>query len=599
MTGSDLKRFSRLLGVAFVAFRLACLAWLSVVAPATVQGQPDSPWETLSFCTERISVGQGNVQGDGVSQVVSFSDDGRLVTFASTASNLVPGDTNGNWDIFLTDRGTGAVRQISHSPQASEDGRLGAGDCFLSGNGRYLSYVARAARASATGPFLCTNDGRIRGVECMLVFDLATGALEVVDVRPDGLPGDSYTRWGALSASGDEAAFWTLSAGLVPADTDARADVFVRDRARGVTELASVSSAGVKSNADSGRSGRWGNGVSISRDGRYVAFTSAADNLAPDHAPGGTDVYLRDRLSSRIELVSAGAGGGPGNGDSEIGGRQNISDDGRNVAFVSRATNLTPGGTNGRWHAYVRDRSAGTTELVSVSSGGAAGDSDSTVAAISGDGRYVVFSSRATNLVPSDTNGAVDVFVRDRVAGRTVRASVTTAGTEANRDAVTQTWQGLAVSADGLTVGWQSAATNLVPQDTNGEPDIFLRGPCQLTPTPPGETPQPTPTPTLLPTPTPTSTDEGPGPGLTPSPTPRRPGPAAECVCPDVLRQVPRVVIHHALANPERYYGWRYLLDPGKPPGPANPLRECLSLRSNSSPYHPLFNSVAWRVGCP
>jgi len=114
-----------------------------------------------------------------------------------------------------------------------------------------------------------------------------------------------------------------------------------------------------------------------------------------------------------------------------------------------------------------------------VSSDGTEGDGSHV--AISGDGRYVFFSSPDGNLVPDDTNGVQDLFVRDRTAGRTVRVSVPTGDAEADGHSARSIYQGLAVSADGRTVAWMSDATNLVPGDTNGASDIFVRGPCQST----------------------------------------------------------------------------------------------------------------------
>src|SRR4051812_9983776 len=147
-----------------------------------------------------------------------------------------------------------------------------------------------------------------------------------------------------------------------------------------------------------------------------------------------------------------------------------ISADGRFVAFVSYATNLVPGDTNDVLDVFVHDRRTGRTERVSVSSRGEQGDSDSFRSEISGDGRFVAFASDATNLVASDTSGVRDIFVHDRRTGRTERVSVSSRGEQANGDSDDPT-----ISVDGRFVAFFSSATNLVPGDTNGFNDVFLR----------------------------------------------------------------------------------------------------------------------------
>ena len=149
-----------------------------------------------------------------------------------------------------------------------------------------------------------------------------------------------------------------------------------------------------------------------------------------------------------------------------------LSADGRFVAFASAATNLVPGDTNGTATCSCATGATGTTERVSVASGGAQGNGDSYRPAISADGRYVAFVSDATNLVPGDTNGRADVFVRDREDGHD-RAGERQRRAAARRTATA--YGGLAISADGRFVAFVSDATNLVPGDTNGRADVFVR----------------------------------------------------------------------------------------------------------------------------
>ena len=141
-----------------------------------------------------------------------------------------------------------------------------------------------------------------------------------------------------------------------------------------------------------------------------------------------------------------------------------ISADGRYVAFISDASNLVPGDTNGVTDIFVYDRQTGTIERVSVAADGTQGNGGSCQPSISADGRYVAFSSYASNLVPGDTNGISDVFVYDRQTDTIERVSVAADGTQGN----SYSWQPASISADGRYVAFSSFASNLVPGDTNG-----------------------------------------------------------------------------------------------------------------------------------
>ena len=234
----------------------------------------------------------------------------------------------------------------------------------------------------------------------------------------------------------------------------------------GSTERASVDSAGNQSVGPS-LAGPFAAPPSISADGRFVAFAAWARNLAPGDTNGFGDVFVHDRGTGTTERLSADRTGTEANDTIH---QPAISGDGHVVAFVSAATNLVPGDTNGQADVFVHDRPSGTTERVSVNSDGAEGDGSSERPTLSADGRYVAFSSSATNLVPGDTNGQSDVFVHDRQTRLTERVSVDSAGTEGNGDS-----RGASLSADGRFVAFASDANNLVPWDTNSVTDVFVR----------------------------------------------------------------------------------------------------------------------------
>ncbi len=221
-------------------------------------------------------------------------------------------------------------------------------------------------------------------------------------------------------------------------------------------------SSGAQANAGSVRG-------QLSADGRYVVFVSGATNLIPNDTNNMEDVFIKDRQTGATTRVSvASQSGEQANNGS---GSAVISGDGRYVAFYSAATNLVSGDTNGVGDIFVHDRQTGLTTRVSVNSSGheANGENSDSYMAISGDGRYVAFSSEATNLVSGDTNNAGDIFVHDRQTSQTRRVSVASNGAEANGGS-----GAVDISDDGRYVAFSSGGTNLVAGDTNGKADIFV-----------------------------------------------------------------------------------------------------------------------------
>ncbi len=206
---------------------------------------------------------------------------------------------------------------------------------------------------------------------------------------------------------------------------------------------------------------------SMSTDGRYVAFSSDATNVVAGDTNSATDVFVRDRQSGTTERASV---DDAGNGGASTSYAPAISADGRYVAFSSAASNLVASDTNGMTDVFVRDRQAGTTERVSVDDAGNEAGDASYEPAISADGRYVVFRSTASNLVAGDTNGLMDIFVRDRQNSTTSRVSMSSAGAQGNGSSYEP-----AISGDGRLIAFRSSASNLVSGDTNGVSDIFIR----------------------------------------------------------------------------------------------------------------------------
>jgi hypothetical protein len=213
----------------------------------------------------------------------------------------------------------------------------------------------------------------------------------------------------------------------------------------------------------------------VSGDGRYVAFESRATNLVPGDTNGEADIFVQDRVTRKVERVSVSGAGKQANRSSHLTNAA-ISHDGRYVVFESVASNLVSGDTNNVSDIFVRDRVAKTTIRATVNTAGKQGNADSFNATINDDARYVVFSSAATNLVPGDTNGFMDVFRWDRLTRRTIRVSVSTGGAQGNDDSIF----GVA-SAKGRYVYFESHAGNLVPGDVHSDLDVFLFDPVART----------------------------------------------------------------------------------------------------------------------
>lgn len=234
--------------------------------------------------------------------------------------------------------------------------------------------------------------------------------------------------------------------------------------ASGLTERVSIGTGGQQGNDISGRFA----GPAINASGSVVAFDSIATTLVPGDANAAADVFVHDRTTNTTERVSVGVNGREAN---DFSSRPALDAAGNLVAFDSAATNLVGGGDANQTQldVFVHSRTTNRTERVSVSSGEIQGESGSHSPSVSADGRSVTFVSTASNLVPNDTNGVDDIFVRDLAAGRTQRVSLSSLREQANSSSTLAS-----ISANGRSVVFQSFASNLVSGDTNGNFDVFI-----------------------------------------------------------------------------------------------------------------------------
>ncbi|MBW4464004.1 MAG: PD40 domain-containing protein [Pegethrix bostrychoides GSE-TBD4-15B] len=355
----------------------------------------------------------------------------------------------------------------------------------LSANGRYLAF--------ATGLNLIPGDPAGEGSDIFLL-DLATQQIQQVSVSSQGGNGNQFAFYDSLSISADGRyiAFASDATNLAPNDTNGETDVFVRDILTGTTVLASVSSSGAQLAANTLD---FNLRPAISANGQFVVFQSEANNLVANDTNGDDqDIFVRDLragTTTRVSVNSRGEQSKPWNVIASADSRTpSISGDGRFVAFESNAINLDSRDTGANnFDIFVHDRQTGQTRQVSVSSQGTAATGESsqetsigfsktswsTNAVISANGRYVVFQSGATNLVPNDTNDRVDIFRHDLQTNETILISAGLNGSLANGGSSISFSRNGAIPSDGRYVVFQSFASNLVPNDNNNALDVFVR----------------------------------------------------------------------------------------------------------------------------
>jgi Ca2+-binding RTX toxin-like protein len=307
-----------------------------------------------------------------------------------------------------------------------------------------------------------------------VVRDVAS-YLQIASVNGSGVLGNSgSTLYGARTISNDGryAVFESCASNLVDGDTNGFQDVFFKDLQTGAVQRISTGTAGQEGDDNSYR-------ANISQDGRYVLFQSAASNLVTGDTNGEVDVFIKDLQTGTLQRISTATDNAQSNGGV---GDFSISADSKFVVFSSWASNLVADDTNVLTDVFIKDLQTGAIQRVSTSSTGGQGDGDSgwdNPPILSQDGRYVIFSSDATNLVAGDTNGMTDVFRKDLQAGTLEIVSASSTGVVG--DAYSGSHYSISASADGRFIAFESEATNLVPGGANIDPwgsqmvDIYLK----------------------------------------------------------------------------------------------------------------------------
>lgn len=439
-----------------------------------------------------VSRSTSGQQANDWSQSSSISADGRHVAFVSWATNLVPGlrqaacpSVEGSYTsrnvsttacplVFVRDRLTGTTRLVSMSSSGDQANDASVAPS-ISADGRYIAFHSLASNLVGSD----TN-----GVNDVFVHDVVTRLTSRVSVLSSGAEARDDTPFAAygttgsshpsISSNGRYVAFQSFAHNLVPGDTNGGPEgktkvggLDVFIHDRATRETRRVS---MSSTGMSSRQGEWYSySPDISSDGKYVAFVSGQDVGGTGENVDVYEIYVQALDGGATRRVSVSSSGERGNSNSDL---PRLSDDGRFVLFSSRASNFVAGDTNATWELYVRDLVAHTTTRVSLPSAGGRSQQGS----ISSDGRYVAYESDAyesdaNELDPGETSGRIllQVFLHDRLTNTTILISVSAAGAQANNGAYAPS-----ISADGRSVAFQSVASNLVSGDENGVADIFV-----------------------------------------------------------------------------------------------------------------------------
>ena len=347
--------------------------------------------------------------------------------------------------MFLKDLVTGAIALVSTTASGGHGDSESYG-AVLSADGTKVAFTSDVD--------LAPNEPG--GLPAVFVKDMTTGAVTKAIPWAGGEPQLGPALDYQFSSDGAELAFSSRAdVGLgIPAG------IFIKDLASGALTLVSTSPSGEPGNGNS-------MGLSLAADASKVAFWSVASNLVSSDTNGYFDVFLKDLATGTVTLLSTSAGGQQGNGNSST---PSLSADATKVAFSSDASNLVPGDTNGARDLFLADLTTGTVTRVSTSASGEQANGESHDASLSADGSHLAFTSAASNLVPGDTNGKTDVFLKDLTTGEVTLISTSASGEPGNGGS-----QSPALSAHGTEIAFESTASNLVPGDTNGAMDVFVR----------------------------------------------------------------------------------------------------------------------------
>jgi hypothetical protein len=467
------------------------------------------------------------VDNSGNDENPSISNDGRYVAFSSWATNLagITGATS-HLDVYVRDMSSLSVVRAGATPSGGQSANGFSHQPLISGDGSRVAFVSYSTDLVSVPNFINNED--------IFVRNLGTKTTSLVTINAAGTA--SSVGYGGnlvwLTTNGQFVAFNSSNGDLTQQDGDHSTDAFVRNLTTATTTMVSTRDPSLPSltGNDISYTQVVGSHATVaSADGRYVAFTSAADNLVPNDTNQNLDVFVADRVTGTVKLASVNSAGTASgnsfsqrpaisadgqvvafdslasnlvslpdnNGTSDVfvhnfatnqttlvsvnylgtasanggGAQPTITPDGRYVLFRSNASDLVSSGGSGYQEIYRRDLVNQTTILVSTGMTGFGATGHCQNASMTPDGRYVIFDTNASDLVSGDNNGALDVFVRDTVAEQTYLVSVNAAGTGSGDGAS----QNASITPDGRYVVFESTANDLVPGVTGSNSNVYVR----------------------------------------------------------------------------------------------------------------------------
>jgi Tol biopolymer transport system component len=375
---------------------------------------------------------------DGFAEGQSVSADGRYIAYVSNASNIVPSEGETGRSVYLWDRTTRTNVRISgffDGYEFTDD----SGSPRISKDGRFLAF-----RSSTQGEFLGYPR---RGRDHVFLWDARTGAMKRISQAADGGDANNDSFPTSVSADGRYVLFTSHASNIVPGDTNDSMDVFMWDGQTGTTTMISRAADGTGADGHSRH-------ASASDDGRYIAYQSEATNIVAGDTNGAPDVFVLDRRTGTTRMT-------PDALDPSTSGTflSMITRNGRFVTYVRRGPDAGDGSA-AKSDLLLWDLTTDSRDRVTPAADGTnysfAGGS------VSDDGRFVTYSSWASNIVADDTNNDTDVFLWDRSTRSTLMVSRASDGTGLNAESM-----GAVVSADGRYVTYSSNASNAPDSPSN------------------------------------------------------------------------------------------------------------------------------------
>ncbi len=429
-----------------------------------------------------INTDSNNVHGNQQSNWASFNPNSTKVMFTGNATNLVSGDTNNSWDIFIKDLTTGAITRVSTDStgaQGTDSVETGAINSW-SADGTTILFASKATN-------MVTGDNN--GIPDVFTKNLLTNITTRISTKADGsqatgtAPTTAYSSEAVFSPDGTKVLFTSVASDLVSADNNGAGyngnDVYLKDLTTGsITRISQDLINGIGGNNMSwfGSSTVFNVGNSwqvFSSDGTKVIFNSLASNLVTGDNNGVADVFMKNLSTGAITLLSQSADGVLGNDNSQQG--LAFSPDGTKVAFASAANNLVANDTNGIADIFIKDLITGVITRANINAlGNQAIMSSSNLNAYSvvwsPDGTRLAFSSGAQNLVTGDTNDSYDIFVKNLITGEIERVNLKSDGTQS----YINTGNVFGFTGDGSGVIFNTT-DSLTPSDNYSSTDVYIR----------------------------------------------------------------------------------------------------------------------------